>query len=339
MRYPVTYTRLFARELRLAPHQLSQLLAGTSISADELLQLKPSMSLTEQLRVVRNAMALAERPTFALEVASRLSLAAHGSLGTLLSASKDLNQAWNALVRYYMLRLPLVEMSVHYHESSFELYLRPTKACDEVMIFIMESLMLTIQRGIELVLGRKLIEGRFEFGYAAPDYAEQYGQFFNSPCVFGTSGCRVLLPLALMSRQNPFHDEPMHQQAMAQCEQLLAQLRLSDSATSWQQRVTQVLRDHSGRLWTGSEIADYFQLSARTLIRHLKAENTSYQAILDQELARQAVEYLQMPRHTVESTAFALGYGDATAFRRAFHRWFGMSPSSYLKHIALDCQH
>lgn len=112
MRYPVTYTRLFARELRLAPDQLSQLLAGTSISADDLLQLKPSLSLTEQLRVVRNAMALAERPTFALEVASRLSLAAHGSLGTLLSASKDLNQAWHALARYYMLRVPLVELSM-----------------------------------------------------------------------------------------------------------------------------------------------------------------------------------------------------------------------------------
>lgn len=339
MRYPVTYTRLFARELRLAPHQLGELLAGTSISPDDLLQLKPSLSLTEQLRVVRNALALAERPTFALEVAARLSLAAHGSLGTLLSASKDLNQAWNALARYYMLRLPLVELSIHYHETEFELYLRPNKACDDVMIFIMESLMLTIQRGIELVLGRKLTEGRFEFGYAAPDYAEQYGQFFNSLCVFGGSGCRVLVPLALMSRLNPFHDEQMYQQALTQCEQLLTQLRVSENAISWQERVTKVLRDHSGRLWTGSEIADYFQISGRTLIRHLKAEHTSYQAILDQELARQASEYLQMPRHTVESTAFALGYRDATAFRRAFHRWYSMSPSNYLKHIAINCQH
>ena len=333
MRYPVTYTRLFARELRLAPPQLSQLLAGTSISADDLLQLKLSLSLTEQLRVVRNAMALAERPTFALEVATRLSLAAHGSLGTLLSASKDLNQAWHALARYYMLRLPLVELSVHYHDTTFELFLRPTKDCDDVMIFIMESLMVTIQRGVELVLGRKLTEGCFEFGYPAPDYAKQYAQFFNSPCVFSASGFRVILPLALMSQQNPFHDEQMYQQALAQCEQLLTQLRVSENAISWQERVRKVLRDHGGRLWTGSEIADYFQISGRTLIRYLKAEHTSYQTILDQELARQAVEYLQMPLHTVESTAFALGYRDATAFRRAFHRWFGMSPSSYLKKI------
>ena len=339
MRYPVTYTRLFARELRLPPHQIAQLLAGTSISPEELLQLKPSLSLTEQLHVVRNALALAERPTFALEAASRLSLAAHGSLGTLLSASKDLNQAWNALSRYYMLRLPMVELSLHYHDHYFELFLRPTKNCDDVITFIMESLMLTIQRGVELVLGRKLTEGLFEFGYAAPDYAQQYSQFFNSPCVFSASGFRVMLPLALMSQQNPFHDEHMYQQALAQCEQLLTQLRVTENAISWEDRVREVLRDHGGRLWTGSEIAEYFQISGRTLIRHLKAENTAYQTILDQELARQAVEYLQMPRHTVESTAFALGYRDATAFRRAFHRWFGMSPSSYLKQIAADCQH
>lgn len=142
-----------------------------------------------------------------------------------------------------------------------------------------------------------------------------------------------MLHLSLMSHLNPFNDEQMYQQALAQCEQLLTQLRTSEDSISWQERVRKVLHDHGGRLWTLSEIAAYFKISSRTLIRHLKAEHTSYQTILDQELSRQAAEYLQMPRHTVESTAFALGYRDATAFRRAFHRWFGMSPSSYLKKI------
>lgn len=339
MRYPVTYTRLFARELRLDSKQLSSLLSGTSIHPEDLFLLKPSLSLDEQLRVVDNAISLAERPTFALEIASRLSLAAHGSLGTLLFASKNLNQAWSALARYHMLRLPLIELSAHYHDSSFELFLRPKKNCDDVMVFIMECLMLTIQRGIELVLGRKLTEARFEFGFPPPDYAHRYAQFFNSSCVFSASGFRVLMPLVLLDQPNPFHDERMYQQALEQCEQLLTQLRVTEGSISWQDRVKVVLREHSGRLWTGSEIANYFQISGRTLIRYLKAEQTSYQTILDQELAQQAIEYLQMPRHTVESTALALGYQDATAFRRAFHRWFGMSPSSYLKQIAQDCQH
>ena len=339
MRYPVTYTRLFARELRLAPKRLAPLLSGTSIHAEDLLELKPSLSLDEQLRVIHNAISLADRSTFALEVASRLSLAAHGTLGTLLFASQNLNQAWNALARYHMLRLPLIELSVHYHDTSFELLLRPKKNCDDVMVFIIECLMLTVQRGIELVLGRKLTEARFEFGYSPPDYADRYAHFFNSPCVFSASGYRMMMPLALLDQQNPFHDERMYQQALEQCEQLFTQLRATQTNISWQDRVRAVLREHSGRLWTGSEIATYFQVSGRTLIRHLKAEQTSYQSILDQELARQAVEYLQTPRHTVESTAFALGYRDATAFRRAFHRWFGMSPSSYLKQSGQDCQH
>jgi AraC-like DNA-binding protein len=339
MRYPVTYTRLFARHLRLDPQQLNQLLAGTSIRPEDLQELKPSLSLEEQLRVVHNAISLAERSTFALEVASRLSLAAHGYLGTLLFASKNLNQAWHALARYHMLRLPLVELSVHYHDDAFEVFLSPQKSADDVMIVIMECLMLTIQRGIELVLGRKLTEARFEFAYPAPDYALHYAQFFNSPCVFSASGFRMTMPLALMEQQNPFHDERMYQQALDQCEQLLAQRRVDENSIPWQDRVSRVLREHSGRLWTGNEIAGYFQISGRTLIRYLKAEQTSYQTILDQELARQALEYLQTSRHTVESTALALGYRDATAFRRAFHRWYGMSPSSYLRQSHSDCQH
>ena len=275
MRYPVTYTRLFARELRLDSKQLSSLLSGTSIHPEDLFLLKPSLSLDEQLRVVDNAISLAERPTFALEIASRLSLAAHGSLGTLLFASKNLNQAWSALARYHMLRLPLIELSVHYHDSSFELFLRPKKNCDDVMVFIMECLMLTIQRGIELVLGRKLTEARFEFGFPPPDYAHRYAQFFNSSCVFSASGFRVMMPLVLLDQPNPFHDERMYQQALEQCEQLLTQLRVTEGSISWQDRVKVVLREHSGRLWTGSEIANYFQISGRTLIRYLKAEQTS----------------------------------------------------------------
>ena len=78
-------------------------------------------------------------------------------------------------------------------------------------------------------------------------------------------------------------------------------------------------------------MAEHHGLSARTLMRYLKAEGSHYQALLDAELSRQAAAHLMSPRHTVESVALALGYQDVTAFRRAFHRWFGMPPSAWLQ--------
>jgi AraC-like DNA-binding protein len=94
-----------------------------------------------------------------------------------------------------------------------------------------------------------------------------------------------------------------------------------------------LLQQHPGKLWTLAEMAAHLHLSPRTLIRHLRAEGHTYQQLLDRELARQALEHFGAARHTVESVALALGYQDATAFRRAFRRWFGESPRAYLERL------
>jgi AraC-like DNA-binding protein len=87
-------------------------------------------------------------------------------------------------------------------------------------------------------------------------------------------------------------------------------------------------------LWTLPEVAKALHLSERTLMRRLKDEGLRYQTLHDAELHRQTVIYLNDKRHTTESLAAALGYSDTSGFRRAFHRWFGMSLGEYLRREA-----
>ena len=134
--------------------------------------------------------------------------------------------------------------------------------------------------------------------------------------------------MPLLEQLNPFHDRAIYEQALRQCEQLEQSQR---EESSWSLRITRLLQQHPGQLWSLASMADHHGLSARTLMRYLKAEGSNYQALLDAELSRQAAAHLMSPRQTVESVALALGYQDVTAFRRAFRRWYGMPPSAWLQ--------
>jgi AraC-like DNA-binding protein len=70
-------------------------------------------------------------------------------------------------------------------------------------------------------------------------------------------------------------------------------------------------------------------LSIRSLRRRLADEGTSYRALTQSALQESALAMLRDPERTVQATADALGFADATAFHRAFRRWTGVTPAQY----------
>lgn len=73
-------------------------------------------------------------------------------------------------------------------------------------------------------------------------------------------------------------------------------------------------------------------MSKRTLARKLKEENSSFRKIRDEILSRQATSYLCDSKLSIEAIAALMNYHDGANFRRAFKRWFGLSPDQYRQH-------
>lgn len=69
-------------------------------------------------------------------------------------------------------------------------------------------------------------------------------------------------------------------------------------------------------------------ISRQTLYRHLKAEGTTFESVLDARRRALAVRYLKRDKSSVKATAYRLGFSDPAAFSRAFKRWTGTSPSA-----------
>ena len=77
-----------------------------------------------------------------------------------------------------------------------------------------------------------------------------------------------------------------------------------------------------------ADIAGALDISEATLRRRLRDEGTSYLALREQCLLEAAEYHLRNTDRDIEQIAGALGFSDSTAFRRAFHRWTGLAPTS-----------
>lgn len=77
---------------------------------------------------------------------------------------------------------------------------------------------------------------------------------------------------------------------------------------------------------TSDAVASHLAVSKRTLQRHLKNENTSFQQELNttrEKLARHYLAHSDLPGSQI---SFLLGYDDPNSFVRAFRSWTGQTP-------------
>ncbi|MBA3577699.1 MAG: helix-turn-helix transcriptional regulator [Sphingomonas sp.] len=76
-------------------------------------------------------------------------------------------------------------------------------------------------------------------------------------------------------------------------------------------------------------VASDLGMSRQTLYRRLKAEDVTFEEILDAKRRQLAIRYLSMERISVKGAAYKLGFSDPASFSRAFKRWTGISPSQF----------
>ena len=84
---------------------------------------------------------------------------------------------------------------------------------------------------------------------------------------------------------------------------------------------------------TAVDVAARLRVSGSTFRRHLRAEQTSYQELLDEVRQHRCRKVLARRWLPGKCIAGELGFQQANSFYRAFSKWTGMSYTQYKKDL------
>ncbi|MDX1755440.1 MAG: AraC family transcriptional regulator ligand-binding domain-containing protein [Marinobacter sp.] len=330
---PASYSRLVAQELGLHTPHLPKLLVSTSLSVDDLLSEDTRLTPRQQIQILANALRLNTAVDFGLRLGRRLTPAAHGPVGYLVSTSQNLLEALQAVHAFVPTRMSFVRLALE--EQGEHLLLRfffDVEMPADVSRCLAEICVMTFFATAQFIIGRPASEAETYFAHPDPGGGASYREHLPGPVSFSSPETYVRLPIGLCQIPNASANHESYVLARAQCEAILANLQTHPD--SYRRRIETMLLTQPTVSLTEDSAASALFISKRTLARHLKAEGTSFRQIRDEIRSWQAQRHLRDGQLSVEAIASLLGYHDSANFRRAFKRWHGMSPSEFRQH---DC--
>ena len=320
------YARLLCTMIRVRGGDVTQLLAGTGLSWEALMEDNRGISFVRIRQIIRAAQQVSQTPALGLVLGSATQAAAHGAPGYAALAARDVAQALALLSSYARLRTSALELRLlafDERDAFCRIQLRELFDLGDVRMFILEATLVVIVRLLEAMLGQRLPQLEYCLPWPAPAWAGEYAAHLDGRCRFDAAGLEIRLPAALLHAPCLTFDAAALTSARKDCEVALAQLARADDITH---QVRLRFLDCEGDYPDCPAMAARLNMSVRTLVRKLAKQGSSYQMLLDEARKESAQWYLQHTDYPVERIAERLGYRDTSNFSRCFRRWFGVTP-------------
>jgi AraC-like DNA-binding protein len=196
----------------------------------------------------------------------------------------------------------------------------------QARIVVLEAVLTVIVRLLQTLGGQPCSDVHYYLPWPRPSWAAQYQACLGGVCHFDAPRMILRLPTALLDSPCLTADADAFAAAYQECESKLGR---EHQATPVSDRVRSRLLRCEGTFPTLAMLAGEQAMSARSLMRKLKAEDSSYQTILDQvrfDMARWHLLHTDAP---MEAIAERLGLQDTSNFSRSFRRWSGVAPSQF----------
>lgn len=267
-------------------------------------------------------------PGAGLSIGRQIHISSHGAMGVAVISSQTVGQAIHDAAKYYHTAITFCDLEVYYDRDHVIVEIVETHGNPEFQTVVVEAMMLTIQNALEFVSGEVLSYAKISFAFPPPAYADDYSNFFSGEIRFNADKHMMVLPKSILEKRCITADEHIHKLAEDQLQLRMQELRSNNLTMS---HVLELMRRQPANMPSLEDLANIFNVSSRTIIRYLQAENTTYRKLRDSVHKQLATDALRNTDLSIDAIALDLGYQDTTSFRRAFKRWCGCSPSEYRK--------
>ncbi len=252
-------------------------------------------------------------------------------VGHAMLSSPDLRAGLDNLARYLALISDAATFTLVHERAGTWLVLGHTGNTLRVPRQRQEYGMLSLLTLCQWLTRREVHALAVEFAFPDPVSEVPYRQAFDCPLRFGQPATRLLLSDSDLATPLPSRSPAM----LALHERVMDEQLSSLGAASLGQRVREYILQHLEQGEPRREdVAAHLALTDRTFQRRLRAENTSFQQVLDDARCELARKYLAQEQLPLARLADLLGFGDPSNLFRACKRWFGVSPGAYRKSLS-----
>lgn len=296
---------------------------------------KPSgalLSVTQQIQVMNAAYDVMDNPAFGLLLGESIQYHSLDLVGQLIATSQNIQEALDELFRFKDLITPFTEFSLEVAGSDAVLSYRIDDSMVAHNLRVHYDLVAATVVSIANALAEnRLTLKRVRFSHPQPEYLDDYLRIFGNAVEFNCKQNEIVidrdqLQQPLLTAYPDYHEGV----------RLLAaeKLRAIESRESLSAKVSYFIGKSLGVESTSLEdVAAHFNMTARTLQRKLKSEQTSFVALRDVCRHQRALRDLADPTVDTDGLAEVLGFSDTSNFYHAFKRWQGISPGAYRKQV------
>lgn len=187
---------------------------------------------------------------------------------------------------------------------------------------VQEMIMVSDKAIVAEISGQKPQYVSAEVMHAAPTGRDSLSAALGCTVRYGATGNIALMNSSILDVRLQKQDKAFH----PIIRRYLAEASV-DLGTPFSERVNlEVFRLMSLGDCNQDKVAAALNMQPRSMQRRLKAEDTSFREIVDQQRRRKAVALVLNSDLPLTEVALAVGYSDQTAFNQAFKRWFDQPP-------------
>ncbi|MBI2801766.1 MAG: AraC family transcriptional regulator [Gammaproteobacteria bacterium] len=306
-------------------HAISPLLAASGIPRFAIEEPSYRILFDQELVFIRSALAVLQLPAAGLEVGREYNLALFGVLGLAASCAPTVRELFRTVPSYPSLAWGCIEQAV-WREGSEEYvaFYTNDQVGDCAPFFVERDITATLNL-FRQTLGEQVVPVSVRFAHSPPSDCVAYERFFRCPLHFSDTVNEIRFARAVWDAAPPQANPMAYRFFINQCRRLST---VMDEPLSYADVIRVRLRTTTPMPSLGSVIED-LHLTARTLQRRLQEERTDFATLLREVRIERARELLARGGMHNDEIAHYLGFGDSSAFSRAFKSWTGQSPYDF----------
>lgn len=286
--------------------------------------------------VLNRAAELTGIDSIGLRVGMQFRPATFMDVGYALAAASTIREALEINIRYQPLTQEVARMHLEVERREARIVLEPAIREAEHMRRVTEAVLAgyaSIGRWLLWDQGRPVASVHFRHAAPCAETFEGYKSLFGDEVRCGAPADVMTIDASLIDRPLPNANPALVQLLTGRLNARLAAYRAGSSLRMLVlSGLHQQMRKGKPSL---EDTARLLGMSGRTLRRRLLEEELSYSELLAAARKEAAEVYIHEEKLTLAEIAGLLGYGDQTAFMRAFRGWFGESPGAYREKLRL----